>query len=211
MQNILLASGNEGKIAEIQERLLALSMTLIPQKTWGIREAEETGTTFVENAIIKARHAAQYFQGPVLADDSGLVVDALNGAPGVYSSRFGGEGASARDRIDKVLCAVVDTGDLNRHARFHCVLVLMRNAEDPAPWIFQGVWEGTLLWEPRGDRGFGYDPIFYVPTHHCSAAELDETVKNTISHRGQALQQLVALLEQGREVWYETSNPYEVR
>jgi len=187
MTKIVLATGNRGKVAEISALLAPLSLDIVPQSEFDLEEAEETGLTFVENAIIKARHAAELTGLPALADDSGLEVDALNGAPGIWSSRFAGTGASSKDNVDKLLVELHDVPELQRSARFQCVIVLMAHAKDPTPLICQGTWEGRILFEPRGDKGFGYDPVFYVPDHHCASAELAADIKNQISHRGQAL------------------------
>lgn len=186
-KRIVLASGNRGKIAEINALLQALDLEVIPQSAFTISEAEETGLSFVENALLKARHAASLTGLPALADDSGLEVDALNGAPGIRSSRFAGPDASDRDNVDKLLAALAQVPESGRRARFHCVLVLMRHAEDPVPLICQASWEGRILFTPRGSQGFGYDPVFYVPDQDCASAELPAAVKNRISHRGQAL------------------------
>jgi XTP/dITP diphosphohydrolase len=153
---------------------------------------EETGLTFVENAILKARNAASHSGLPAIADDSGIEVDALQGAPGIYSARYAGLNASDGDNCRKLLDELKDVHELDRTARFQCLLVYMRHAEDPTPMIFQGTWEGSILMSPQGENGFGYDPVFYVPSEGCSAAELDAEVKNRLSHRGQALTKLVA-------------------
>lgn len=192
---IILASSNAGKLAEIQALLSELPIEWIPQSQFDIPDANETGKTFIENAILKARHAAKLSGLPALADDSGLVVDALDGAPGIYSARYAGENATSADRIKKLLGALknIDQGD--RTASFHCVLALVEHENDPVPLICHGVWEGDILPEARGSNGFGYDPIFHVPTHDCSAAELDAAEKNRISHRGQAIAQLLEVFE----------------
>ena len=197
MLEIVLASQNTGKIIEIQDLLRDLPFKLIPQDELAIPEIEETGTTFVENAIIKALHAAKYTGLPAIADDSGLTVTAFDNAPGVYSARYAGPAATDGDRIDKVLQELTAVDNSDRSACFHCVIALMESDCDPAPLICHGIWEGEILTEPRGDRGFGYDPIFLVPTHNCSAAELDPKEKNIISHRGQALKLLTTILKAG--------------
>lgn len=184
---IVLASSNTGKIAEFQSTTEGLGVTLVPQTELGIEDAEETGTTFIENAIIKARHAASLSGLPTIADDSGLMVDALNGDPGIFSSRYAADNQS---RINKLLSAMEQVNDEKRTARFYCLTVFMRDALDPAPLIFEGKWEGKILKEPLGEKGFGYDPIFYVPEYNCSAAQLESEVKNTVSHRGEVLKQL---------------------
>lgn len=196
MLEIVLATTNPGKIREFTEMLKHLPIRLIPQTELNIPDVEETGSTFVENAIIKARHAAVFSGLPVIADDSGLMVDSLDGAPGVRSARYAGNNMDDSARIQKLLLELEQAENPDRAASFYCVTVFMDDAKDPAPLLFEGEWSGTILTEPMGTRGFGYDPIFYVPTHHCTAAELDSTVKNSISHRGQALSQLLGVLEQ---------------
>lgn len=188
MSSIVLASGNAGKIREIQAILQ--NDKILPQSQFNVVEAEETGSTFVENAIIKARNAARYCRLPAIADDSGLVVDALAGAPGVISARYAGVGASDRDNLDKLLRDMDAVADAERSARFICVMVFLRHAEDPIPVIAQGVWEGRILRQAVGDNGFGYDPIFWVEQYQCSSAQLAPELKNALSHRGQALRQL---------------------
>ena len=194
MKQIVLATGNLGKVQEINELLTGLDVEVIPQSAFLVPEAEETGLTFVENAILKARNAAAHTNMPAIADDSGLEVDALHGAPGIYSSRYAGAGASDRDNLEKLLAELADLPDEQRSARFQCVMVHLRHAQDPTPLICHGTWEGRILFSPRGDNGFGYDPVFYVPTHDCSSAELPPEVKNRLSHRGQALRRLIATL-----------------
>lgn len=191
-QKIVLASGNPGKIREIQA--LLADHPIVPQSDFSISDVEETGTTFVENAIIKARHASLHSGLPAIADDSGLVVDALNGAPGVFSARYAGPGSSDQDNLQKLLGELDGVPEVERSARFICVLVFMQHAADPTPIIAQGVWEGRILTRPAGSHGFGYDPVFWVPTHHCASAELAPEVKNSLSHRGQALRSLTAML-----------------
>ena len=166
----------------------------MPQSEFSVPDIEETGLTFVENALLKARNAAELTGLPAIADDSGLEVDALNGAPGIYSARYAGKGASDRDNLEKLLQAIKDVDDEHRGARFQCVMVYLRHAKDPTPRIFQGTWEGSILHEPRGDGGFGYDPVFFVAEKQCSSAELAPEVKNSLSHRGQALRKLIASL-----------------
>ena len=193
---IVLASNNPGKVREFGQLLAGLQRTVLPQSALEVPEAEETGLTFVENAILKARNAAQHTGLPAIADDSGLEVDALKGAPGIYSARYAGNGASDAANLQKLLTDIKDVEESARSARFQCVLVYMRHALDPTPMICQGTWEGHLLHAPRGTQGFGYDPIFYVPTHHCTSAQLTPEVKNQLSHRGQALRRLLAALTQ---------------
>jgi XTP/dITP diphosphohydrolase len=191
---IVLASNNKGKVREINQLLSGAGLEVVPQADFGIPDAEETGLSFVENAILKARNAAAHSGLPAIADDSGIEVDALNGAPGIYSARYAGVGAADADNLNKLLEALDDIPELGRSARFQCLMVYMRHAEDPTPVICQGTWEGRILKEPRGENGFGYDPVFYVPTHDRSAAELDAETKNALSHRGQALGKLLAAL-----------------
>ncbi len=194
-RRIVLATGNPGKARELGALLAGLDMEIVPQSDFDVPEAEETGLTFVENAIIKARNATARTGLPAIADDSGLEVDALKGAPGIYSSRFAGPGASDRDNVDKLLAELKGVADAERTARFQCLLVFMKHDKDPTPLICQGTWEGHILHAPRGEGGFGYDPVFYVPSHGCAAAELAPEVKNRLSHRGQALRQLVEQLK----------------
>ena len=195
MQKIVLASNNKGKVREFGEMLSPLNMEVVPQATFNIEDADETGLTFVENAIIKARHASAIAGLPAIADDSGLEVDFLNGAPGIYSARYSGKGATDEKNLFKLLEALKNVPEEQRTARFQCVLVYMRHAEDPTPLICQGTWEGIILTEPQGENGFGYDPIFYVPTHKCSSAQLSAEEKNKLSHRGQALKMLLTALK----------------
>ncbi len=195
---IVLATSNPGKVKEITELLRDIQIEVIAQSALNIPDAAETGTTFYENAIIKARNAAKLSGLPALADDSGLSIQALNGAPGVYSSRYAGEDATDQDRIQKVLHELIDVPMQQRQASFHCVMAFMRSADDPAPILCHGEWSGLIATEAQGQQGFGYDPIFHVPTHHCTAAELDPSVKNQISHRACAFELLRhAMLEAG--------------
>ena len=187
---LVLASGNAGKLVEIREVLADLDVELVAQGDLGVSDAEETGTTFVENAILKARHASRATGLPALADDSGLCVDALDGAPGLYSARYAGGHGDHTANIAKLLDALRDVPDERRTARFVSVLALLRHADDPQPLIAEGVWEGRVLFAPRGDGGFGYDPVFFSPAHGCSAAELPAATKNRDSHRGVALAKL---------------------
>jgi XTP/dITP diphosphohydrolase len=192
---IVLASNNAGKVREINQLLDGTGIRVVPQGDFGVPEAEETGLTFVENAILKARNAAQHSGLPAIADDSGIEVDALHGAPGIHSARYAGPGSSDEDNLGKLLHALEAVPEAERGARFQCVLVYLRHASDPTPLICQGTWEGRILEAPRGENGFGYDPVFYVPTHGCSAAQLDPAIKNELSHRGQALRRLRQRLE----------------
>jgi XTP/dITP diphosphohydrolase len=194
-QRIVVATGNAGKLREIQSLLTDSQWDVLPQSEFNIADADETGTTFVENAIIKARHAAGIAQLPALADDSGLEVNYLNGRPGIHSARYAGDNANAQDNIERLLNELINVAHPQRVARFQCVMVYLRHAGDPSPLISQASWNGRILRQPTGDLGFGYDPIFYVPTHDCSAAELDPIIKNVISHRGKALRKLVYKLQ----------------
>ncbi|MCF6258315.1 MAG: RdgB/HAM1 family non-canonical purine NTP pyrophosphatase [Gammaproteobacteria bacterium] len=191
---VVLASGNAGKLREINQLIGSLDMEAVPQSDFSVPDADETGLTFVENAILKARHAAQLTGLPAIADDSGLEVDALNGAPGIYSSRFAGAGASDADNLQKLLVELKEVPEEQRTARFQCLMVFMAHDEDPTPLICQGSWEGRILFAPQGDNGFGYDPLFWVPGEQCTSAELPSELKNRLSHRGQALQKLLVAL-----------------
>jgi XTP/dITP diphosphohydrolase len=191
MSTIVLATGNKGKVKELSHLLAAHQLEIKPQSEFNVGEVAETGTTFVENAIIKARHAAKITGLPAIADDSGLEVDALDGAPGVYSARYAGESASDDDNTNKLLLALENTPDKLRTARFHCVLVYMANEHDPTPIICHGVWEGSILREKLGEQGFGYDPVFWQEQHQMTSAQLPRDLKNALSHRGQALAKLV--------------------
>ena len=193
-RRIVLASNNPGKVREFNQLLEGSEFEVVPQSEFQVEEVEETGLTFVENAILKARNAAARTGLPAIADDSGLEVDALAGAPGIYSARYAGPGASDRQNLEALLDALSEVPDDQRTARFQCLMVYLRHAGDPTPRIFQGTWEGRILHSPQGDNGFGYDPVFYVPGEDCSSAQLAPETKNRLSHRGQALQQLVATL-----------------
>ena len=193
-KTIVLASSNAGKVREFNQLLGDLQLEVVPQSQFSVADADETGLTFVENAILKARNAAQHTGLPALADDSGLEVDTLHGAPGIYSARYAGPNASDTENLEKLLGMLKDVPGEKRGARFQCVLVYLRHALDPTPLICQGTWEGRILTAPRGTSGFGYDPVFFVPTHACSAAELPAETKNALSHRGQALRQLLTAL-----------------
>lgn len=193
-KKIVLASGNTGKLREIQAVLDQQFFTLVKQSEFNVPDVPETGTTFVENAIIKARHAAEQTGLPALADDSGIEVDALQGAPGVYSARYAGTHGDDQANNIKLLAELKNVNEELRTARFQCVIVYMRHAQDPMPIICEGTWEGKILREITGENGFGYDPLFFVPTHGCSSAELDPAEKNRISHRAQALKILITSL-----------------
>jgi len=199
---VVLASSNRGKLREINQLIAGLGFEAVPQSDFDVPDADETGLSFVENAILKARHAAQLTGLPAIADDSGLEVDALQGAPGIYSARYSaegetGEGATDARNIEKLLTELKDVPEAERTARFQCLMVYLRHAEDPTPLICQGTWEGRILFAPQGDNGFGYDPVFWVPGERCSSAELAPEVKNRLSHRGQALTKLVGALKAG--------------
>ena len=195
MNKIVLASSNAGKLKEIQSLLANKQVECVLQSDFDVPDAIEDGLSFVENAIIKARHAASLTGLPALADDSGLEVDALHGAPGIYSARYAEVDGprEVRDEANnqKLLKELNDVPEAERTARFQCVIALVRHANDPMPLICQGTWEGRILFKACGANGFGYDPLFYVPTHQCASAELDPAVKNQLSHRGQALRELL--------------------
>ena len=196
MEKIVLASNNAGKVREINDLLKAFDLNVVPQGDYDVDSVEETGLTFVENAIIKARYAALKTGLPAIADDSGIEVDALNGAPGIYSARFSGEGASDKENNIKLLEDLKDVPEAERTARYQCVMIFMRHAADPTPIIASGSWEGVILDAPKGDGGFGYDPLFYVATHQCAAAELSAELKNKLSHRSKALINLLHQLQE---------------
>ncbi len=187
---IILASNNQGKIHEFNELFKTFEHEIIPQSAFHVIDADETGLTFVENALIKARHACQLTGLPAIADDSGLAVAALNGAPGIYSARYAGKNVSAEEKNKKLLAELAVIPDDKRQASYHCVLVFMLHPKDPVPLICEGIWHGEILREPRGEKGFGFDPIFYLPGLEKSVAELSPELKNKISHRGKALQML---------------------
>ena len=184
---IVLASNNAGKAREISEILAAYGISVVAQSDFGVPEIPETGLTFVENALLKARNACHHTGLPALADDSGIEIDALKGAPGIYSARFAGVGATDEENLQKALVALKDVPKELRSARFQCLMVLLQHENDPTPLICQGTWEGSILTEPQGENGFGYDPVFYVPEHQCSSAQLTPEQKNALSHRGKAL------------------------
>lgn len=187
MQNVVLATGNAGKVRELADLLTDFGLKIVAQTELGVSSADETGLTFIENALIKARHAAQVTGLPAIADDSGLAVDALGGAPGIYSARYAGEDASDAQNLEKLLHALEKVPDGQRQAQFHCVLVYLRHAEDPTPLVFHGSWAGEITRAAAGEGGFGYDPIFYVPELGKTAAELSKAEKRAVSHRGKAL------------------------
>lgn len=190
MQKIVLATGNAGKVTELAAMLAPWQCDIIPQTAFAVPDADETGLTFIENALIKARHAAELTGLPAIADDSGLAVDALGGAPGIYSARFAGAGANDQANIALLLEKMAAVPDGQRQAQFHCVLVYLRHATDPTPLISHGIWHGTLTHSPVGSNGFGYDPIFWLPELGCTSAQLSKSQKQQLSHRGQALQLL---------------------
>jgi XTP/dITP diphosphohydrolase len=192
VRKVVLATGNAGKARELSALLQGLGMEIVLQTSLGVTEAEETGQTFVENAILKARNAAAQTGLPAIADDSGLEVDALGGQPGIHSARYAGPGGDDAKNLQKLLKALEKTPEAERSARFRCVLVYMRHPQDPAPLICEGIWEGRVLTAPRGSNGFGYDPVFLVPERGCSSAELPPEDKNRLSHRGKALTRLAA-------------------
>ena len=195
-REIVVASNNPGKLRELSQLFSAYQVKVLPQSRFSVSEVEETGASFVENALIKARHAAAATRRAVIADDSGIEVDVLNGEPGVYSARYAGEGASDSDNLQLLLKKIAAAGARKPAARFKCVMVYLRRNDDPEPIVAQGVWEGYIAAKPAGDSGFGYDPVFYSPTHACTAAELSPEVKNAVSHRGQALRKLVEMLNE---------------
>lgn len=186
-RSLVLASGNQGKLRELDAMLAPVGWTVMPQIEWGISEAVEDGLSFIENAIIKARHASEHTGLPALGDDSGLVVDILGGAPGIFSARFSGAAADDSSNIRKLLAELGGLPESDRGAHFYCAMALVRHAHDPAPLLATGRWNGRIMEESAGMGGFGYDPVFWVPTHNCSSAELPAKVKNQISHRGKAL------------------------
>jgi len=184
---LVLASSNRGKLGELRELLGGHGIDLHAQSEFGVADADETGTTFIENALIKARHAARETGLPALGDDSGICVDALNGAPGLYSARYSGAHGDAEANIDKLLRELETVPDARRGARFHCVLALLRHADDPEPIVVEGSWRGSILRARRGNGGHGYDPVFFDPASGLSAAEMAPEQKNRVSHRGLAL------------------------
>lgn len=195
IQTLVIASNNAGKIAEFYDLLAPLGLAPVAQGELGVSEAEEPAVTFVENAILKARHAARITGLPALADDSGLAVDALDGQPGVRSARYAGDGASDTDNVTALLAKLADVPDGQRNAQFHSLLVYLRHADDPTPLVCHGQWHGSILRQPAGTGGFGYDPIFFLADRNCSAAELSRTEKGQLSHRGQALAMMTEQLK----------------
>lgn len=197
MPRIVFATANPGKLRELSEVLEKLDFEILPQSMFDLSPVEESGLSFVENAILKARHAARASGLPALADDSGLVVDALEGAPGIRSARYAGPHASDAENCAKLLVELEGVPEQEQTARFECVIVYLMHGADPTPLICEGTWEGRILSIPRGQGGFGYDPVFYAPEYGCSAAELELKTKNAISHRGQALRRLLERLTVG--------------
>ncbi|MDV7106298.1 XTP/dITP diphosphatase [Vibrio sp. TH_r3] len=193
-KKLVLATGNQGKVKEMANLLSEFGFNVLPQSEFNVSEVAETGTTFIENAIIKARHAAKETGLPAIADDSGLEVDYLLGAPGIYSARYSGEDATDKANLEKLLVEMKDVPEPQRTARFHCVLVFMKHEHDPTPIVCHGKWEGKILTQASGSNGFGYDPVFWVPEMQCASAELDSLQKKQLSHRGKALKQLFATL-----------------
>ncbi|MCA1979723.1 MAG: RdgB/HAM1 family non-canonical purine NTP pyrophosphatase [Thiobacillus sp.] len=195
MKQIVIASGNPGKLREIARILQPLGIEAMPQDAYGVPDCPEPHVTFIENCIVKARNAAAHTGLPALADDSGICVDALNGAPGVYSARYAGEPKSDARNNEKLIAAL--SGIANRRAHYYCVMVYLRHADDPQPIIAEGVWHGEIIDAPRGDGGFGYDPHFWVPEFGLTGAEMRMEDKNAVSHRGQALRALAEKLRAG--------------
>ncbi|NIE71191.1 MULTISPECIES: XTP/dITP diphosphatase [unclassified Pantoea] len=197
MQKVVLATGNPGKVRELADLLADFGLDIVAQTELGVESAEETGLTFIENALLKARHAAQITGLPAIADDSGLAVDALGGAPGIYSARYAGAEASDQQNLEKLLLALENVPDGARQAQFHCVLVYVRHAADPVPLVFHGSWAGEITRTAAGEGGFGYDPIFFVPEAGKTAAELSKEEKRALSHRGKALTLLLDAMRNG--------------
>ncbi|MBG5920286.1 RdgB/HAM1 family non-canonical purine NTP pyrophosphatase [Providencia stuartii] len=195
MQKVVLATGNPGKVNELADLLRDFGMDIVAQTSLGVESVEETGLTFIENALLKARHASKHTGLPAIADDSGISVDVLGGAPGIYSARYAGEDASDEQNLHKLLDAMKSVPDGQRQAQFNCVLVYLRHAEDPTPLVFHGRWQGVITHKPCGQGGFGYDPIFYVPELNCTSAELTKAEKQAVSHRGKALAMLLDALK----------------
>ena len=196
IRQLVLASDNQGKLQELINLLSDSGFSVVGQGALGVTPVEETGETFVENAILKARNAARQTGHPAIADDSGIEVDALGGAPGVYSARFARERASDSENLSKMLSQLVDVPLEERQARFRCLMVYLRRADDPAPLICEETWSGCITTSPSGENGFGYDPVFWVPEENCTAAELSPTRKNILSHRARALRLLVDRLKE---------------
>ena len=194
-KKIILASNNAGKVREINAMLSGHNLHVISQSEFSVPEIEETGLTFVENAILKARNASRHTGLPAIADDSGIEIQALNGKPGIYSARYAGVGASDEENLNKLIEQVKKIPEEKRQARFVCLMVFLRHPDDPVPIISEGIWNGIAVTAPQGENGFGYDPVFYVPTHKCTSAELPPEIKNSISHRALALRALISQIE----------------
>ena len=197
-REIVVASANPGKLREFSQLFSVWQIRVLPQSAFAAPPVAETGASFEENALLKARHGASHARRPVIADDSGLEVDALNGEPGIYSARYAGEGATDAQNLALLLRNIASAGARQPAARFRCVIAYVRGPDDPEPLVAQGVWEGYIADKPAGNNGFGYDPVFHVPTHGCTSAELPPAVKNSISHRGQALRNLVELMKEAK-------------
>lgn len=199
MNKIVLASGNPGKLKEFQILLKDVGFDVRPQSEFNVPDADETGLSFVENAILKARNACEHTGLPSISDDSGIEVDALKGAPGIYSARFAGAGSNREEKDQannqKLLSDLKNLPEEKRTARYQCILVFMQHAQDPTPIIAQGAWEGRILTDPIGENGFGYDPLFWVPSHKCSSAQLSKETKNAISHRAIAMKELISKIK----------------
>lgn len=191
LHKVVLASGNTGKLREINAMLAGSHLLAVSQQEFNVPDIEETGRTFIENAILKARNAATHSGLPAIADDSGIEVPALNGEPGIYSARYAGAGATDEENLNKLVDEVKKLPEEKRQARFVCLMVYLRHPDDPVPIIAEGTWDGIVITEPRGENGFGYDPVFYLPDRDCTSAELEPEIKNRISHRGQALAKLI--------------------
>lgn len=200
IHKIVLASSNAGKLREINAMLAGSHLQVVSQQEFNIPDVKETGRSFVENAILKARNAAGLSGLPAIADDSGIALPALDGEPGIYSARYAGEDADDRANLEKLVRVVKNLPEHARRARFVCLMVYLRHADDPVPIIAEGIWEGIAITEPRGKHGFGYDPMFYLPERECTSAELAPTVKNQISHRGRALKKLINQLMEGEVI-----------
>ncbi|CAK9884264.1 MAG: dITP/XTP pyrophosphatase [Candidatus Erwinia impunctatus] len=194
MQKVVLATGNQGKVRELDYLLTSTGRTVVAQSSLGVTSVEETGLTFIENAIIKARHAAAETGLPALADDSGLAVAALQGAPGIYSARYAGEEATDQQNVQKLLAEMQQIPQGQRQAEFHCVLVYLRHASDPTPLVCRGCWQGEIALQPAGEGGFGYDPLFFIASEGKTAAQLTRDEKRALSHRGKALNLLLDAL-----------------
>ena len=197
-REIVVASANPGKLREFSQLFSDWHIRVLPQSEFAVPAVAETGTTFTENALLKARHGARHARRPVIADDSGIEVDTLNGEPGIYSARYAGEGATDAENLALLLRNIDLAGARRPAARFRCVIAYVRGPDDSEPLVAQGIWEGYIVDKPAGHNGFGYDPVFHVPDHGCTSAELPPAVKNAISHRGQALRNLVELMKEAR-------------